>query len=46
MKNKVLITITILVVAWCFASYCNTITNIDNATYNYAWWNLIAIIFG
>lgn len=45
MKNKILTTIAILVVVWCIASYCNTIINIDNATYNYAWWNLITIIF-
>lgn len=45
MKNKILTTMAILVVVWCFASYFNTITNIDNGTYNYAWWNLITIIF-
>lgn len=46
MKNKILTTIAILVVVWCFASYHNTIVNIDNQTYTYAWWNVIAIIFG
>ena len=46
MMKKILTTIAILVVVWCFASYCNTMVNIDNQTYAYAWWNLIAIIFG
>lgn len=45
MKNKILTTIAILVVVWCIASYYNTMVNIDNQTYTYAWWNLIAIIF-
>ena len=46
MKNKVLTVIGILLTVWCIASYCNTMVNIDNQTYTYAWWNLIIIIFG
>lgn len=45
--NKAEIIITTLsafILLWFVASYVNCMTNIDNHTYNYAWWNVIAFI--
>lgn len=44
-KNNILTIASMLILTWIVVSYINTIVNIDNATYNYAWWNLITIIF-
>lgn len=48
MKKKLSNLITIasaLVLAWLFLSYIDCITNIDNQTYDYAWWNMIVLFF-
>lgn len=38
--------VSTVIFVWIVASYINTIINIDTQTYDYAWWNLITIIFG
>lgn len=40
----IIITLSALLLLWGLASYINAMINIDNQTYNYAWWNLITLI--
>ena len=34
-----------LVLAWFFLSYIDCIINIDSQAYDYAWWNVITLMF-
>ena len=45
-KINISIIVSALALIWIIASYINTVSCIDSQTYNYAWWNVIEIIFG
>ena len=44
-KAELIITsLSVFLLLWGLASYINAMINIDNQTYNYAWWNLLTLI--
>jgi hypothetical protein len=43
--SDIITAVNAIILVWIVISYFDVVINIDNGTYEYAWWNLITLMY-